>query len=294
MNEIDKLFLKGIENEEEMDVSLQQFILQEKRKFEKTLFILLQDPEFQKTLNSMRNIDKSIKATQKLTSDEFLMRYSHRIELSKRIGNNGWVISFWRKKDFAKICNELIVKKRENDIVKIFEANNEELLLSIIQDLKDKYINGQELLYFTGGIEQFKNENYMASAMFLLSLLDYRFSLLIERPDGYMNNRDKYSEKGFYLQKQKEFSNMSEYKQQLRKVLYFTEGFPSLITYMKRTFCDGNYSFKNGVEPPYLNRNWLMHGRMARQVERYECIQILNTLDILEMMCHRANVSYYG
>ncbi len=27
------------------------------------------------------------------------------------------------------------------------------------------------------------------------------------------------------------------------------------------------FKFENGIEPPYLNRNWLMHGRMNRRVE---------------------------
>lgn len=212
MDEIDKLFLNNLENVEEMDDSLQQLFLQEKREFKKIIIDSLYDQKFQKVSNSMRNIDKTIRKTQKLTPDEFYEKYSPRIELSKKIGNNGWVISFWRKKDFAKICNELIDNKREIDIVKIFEANNDELLLAIIHDLKDEYVSGQELLYFTEGIEQFNNENYMDSAMFLSSLLDYRFTLLIERPDGYMKNREKYSDKGLRLQKQKEFDNMSEYK----------------------------------------------------------------------------------
>lgn len=44
------------------------------------------------------------------------------------------------------------------------------------------------------------------------------------------------------------------------------------------------FKFENGIEPPYLNRNWLMHGRMNRSIERYECIQILNALSVIEFM----------
>ena len=32
----------------------------------------------------------------------------------------------------------------------------------------------------------------------------------------------------------------------------------------------------------YINRNWLLHGRSYRDVERYECIQVLNALDAIE------------
>ncbi|WP_313344533.1 hypothetical protein [Sedimentibacter sp.] len=60
--------------------------------------------------------------------------------------------------------------------------------------------------------------------------------------------------------------------------------YPSLIEYLNRIFYDEPYPFKKNVEPLYLNRNWLMHGRMAREIERYECIQILNALSAMEFM----------
>ena len=66
--------------------------------------------------------------------------------------------------------------------------------------------------------------------------------------------------------------------------IYFLEMYPSLIAYLNRIFIDGLYKFENGIEPPYLNRNWLMHGRMNRSIERYECIQILNALSVIEFM----------
>jgi hypothetical protein len=45
---------------------------------------------------------------------------------------------------------------------------------------------------------------------------------------------------------------------------------------------DGNYKFENEIEPPYINRNWILHGRCSRKIERYECIQVLNALDMIE------------
>ena len=60
--------------------------------------------------------------------------------------------------------------------------------------------------------------------------------------------------------------------------------YPSLIAYLNRIFIDSPYKFENGIEPPYLNRNWLMHGRMNRSIERSECIQILNALSVIEFM----------
>ena len=43
-----------------------------------------------------------------------------------------------------------------------------------------------------------------------------------------------------------------------------------------------NYLFEKGIEPPYVNRNWLMHGRSSRKIERFECIQLINALSTIE------------
>lgn len=58
--------------------------------------------------------------------------------------------------------------------------------------------------------------------------------------------------------------------------------YPSLIAFLNRLFVDGEYKFGNKIEPPYINRNWLLHGRSSREIERWECIQLLNALDTIE------------
>ena len=45
---------------------------------------------------------------------------------------------------------------------------------------------------------------------------------------------------------------------------------------------DGEYIFDKGVEPPYINRNWLLHGKCGREIERFECIQLINALETVE------------
>ena len=47
-------------------------------------------------------------------------------------------------------------------------------------------------------------------------------------------------------------------------------------------FVDGEYAFEKGIEPPYINRNWLLHGKCCREIERFECIQLLNALESIE------------
>ena len=87
-----------------------------------------------------------------------------------------------------------------------------------------------------------------------------------------------------YHQMAEDFRQLTEKRGFMSKKIYFLEMYPSLIAYLNRIFIDGSYKFEKGIEPPYLNRNWLMHGRMNRSIERYECIQILNALSVIEFM----------
>lgn len=45
---------------------------------------------------------------------------------------------------------------------------------------------------------------------------------------------------------------------------------------------DKKDTFGNDQELPYVNRNWLLHGRCDRDIERYECIQLPNALSVFE------------
>ena len=64
--------------------------------------------------------------------------------------------------------------------------------------------------------------------------------------------------------------------------MYKRQVYPSLIAFLNRLFVDGEYTFENGIEPPYINRNWLLHGKCCREIERFECIQLLNALETIE------------
>lgn len=58
----------------------------------------------------------------------------------------------------------------------------------------------------------------------------------------------------------------------------------TVIEFLNRLFVDGEYTFKKKVEPPYINRNWILHGRSCRLIERYECIQLFNALSVIEFV----------
>ena len=87
--------------------------------------------------------------------------------------------------------------------------------------------------------------------------------------------------------KNEHFNKLSQKeKSLLSNVFLLTEFIPALSSYIGRLF-DGDKNAKDhfgksGYEPPYLERNWLMHGYRTKSVERYEVLQLLNAIDALE------------
>ena len=57
-----------------------------------------------------------------------------------------------------------------------------------------------------------------------------------------------------------------------------------LIEFLNRLFVDGIYTLDSKNEPPYINRNWLLHGKCTRNIERFECVQLLNALSVIEFV----------
>ena len=134
----------------------------------------------------------------------------------------------------------------------------------IIEGLQEKYISDDIQLYFRNGIQDFENEDYMTAAMYLLALLDNRVNKSVVFMNQRMSYKAIYSNEGFVKEKVEDFRQLTEKREFMSKKIYFLEIYLSLIA--------------------YLNRNWLMYGRMNRRVERYECIQILNALSVIEFM----------
>lgn len=117
--------------------------------------------------------------------------------------------------------------------------------------------------------------------MYATALIDYRVNTKIdfskiERP----TNRNKFSNKGFSNHTENEYENVDN----MFKTFLFACMYLSLIEFLKRLFVDGKNSFKSGNEPNYLNRSWLMHGRVTKQIQRFECLQLFNALDTLDLL----------
>lgn len=231
------------------------------------------------------DIGKELQESEQLTQEQFEKKYKNQIEKSTFFGKNGWVISPHTGGRDLDDWEKILFEQGEEGIGSFFENDEFNILNKIVKDLENVYKDGPEKLYFSEGIKHFYKKDYTAAAMFLLGVLDYRYSSLIQIPNKCIKAKEKYSKKGISLQKEKDFNQFTENDHILSKIFYVTEWYPSLVGYMQRTFVDEErYQFKTKNEPPYLNRNWLLHGRMNRVVKRYECIQIINALDLLETM----------
>lgn len=240
-------------------------------------------PGLIKVTEMLRNYEQYVRANEGISEEEFEEKYRERIECSKRSGRNGWVMT-----QYASLSElmewEQIFEEGEYAGEMYFDGEGISILLEIKKKLEESYTFGTEYHYYHRGIAAFENGDYMTAAMYLLGVLDYRVSKLVRFPEGRLSNRVKYSDKGFKNQKEDDFRKLSEKHSIMTKQIIFLDLYPSLIEYLNRVFFDGEYTFDKGVEPPYLNRNWLLHGRMSREPQRYECIQILNALSVIEFM----------
>lgn len=240
-------------------------------------------PGLLKVAEILRDYEQYVRANEGLSEEEFEEKYRDRIERSKRSGRNGWVMTQYAPLDELMEW-EQIFEEGESAGEMYFDGEGISILLEIKKGLEEKYISGAEYHYYHRGITAFESGDYMTSAMYLCGVLDYRVSKLVKFPKRRLSNREKYSDKGFKEQKEDDFKKLSDRHSVMTKQILFLDLYPSLIEYLNRVFFDGDYTFDKGIEPPYLNRNWLLHGRMSREPQRYECIQILNALSVIEFM----------
>lgn len=229
----------------------------------------------------LREYIEEEKECEKLSEEEFEKRYGEAIADSRLLGTSGWVVSgHATPKEIQEWCEEVTIEKKQEKILKFFENNNCSVIRSIVGDLRKKYVQEANISYLDRGIKAFKEEDYNTAAMYWVALLDYRINMLVQFPENAKHNKQKFSEKGFNEIKRNKYDSIS--KSLISKEYLFLRVYPSLIAYLNRMFVDGKYEFKNKIEPPYINRNWLMHGRSGRKIERYECIQVLNAIDMIE------------
>ena len=221
---------------------------------------------------------REVKESESLSEEEFEKKYGSEFEACKTLGEHGWVVSGHSNPRYIKDWYKSLIEGEPDKIVCFFEEDDDRVIKNIMGILERKYNDPVNRNYYFRGIKAFQDDDYMTSAMYLVGLLEARVNALVQFPPR-TKYREKFSDKGFVDVKQEQFAESSSF---FIKRYYFLDVYPSLIAFLNRLFVDGEYTFENGVEPPYINRNWLLHGKCCREIERLECIQLLNALETIE------------
>lgn len=228
----------------------------------------------------MKNYIDETKESEKLSQSEFEKRYSNEIEVCKKLGRAGWAVSEHSNPREIEEWYDYITKQKEDKIITYFEGDKGCILDNIFKGLEQKYCEEPSQRYFSKAKYYFEQEDYMTSSIYLVALIEARTNGLMDYLKG-TGYKGKYSKKGFEKHLQTEFGRMDSF---LTKRFLFLEMYPSIIEFLNRLFVDGKYTFENGEEPPYINRNWLLHGKSKRKIERFECIQLFNALSVIEFV----------
>lgn len=234
-------------------------------------------PSFQLS-EEVREFIQEAKESESLSEEEFEKRYGEEFEVCKVLGSNGWVVSGHSNPRYIKNWYRALIEGEPDKIICFFEEDDGRVIKNITATLEQKYDDPVNKNYYSRGMKAFQDNDYMTSAMYLVGLLEARVNALVQFPPR-AKYREKYSDKGFGGIKQDQFAETDTF---FTKRYYFLDGYPSLIAFLNRLFVDGEYTFEKGVEPPYINRNWLLHGKCCREIDRFECIQLLNALETIE------------
>lgn len=233
-------------------------------------------PSFQLS-EEVREFIQEAKESENLSEEEFEKKYGEEFEVCRVLGTNGWVVSGHSNPRYIQNWYKALIECEPDKIVCFFEEDDR-VIKKIMDTLERKYNDSVNRNYYSRGIKAFQDNDYMTCAMYLVGLLEARVNALVQFPPR-TKYREKFSDKGFGDIKQEQFAESSSF---FTKRYYFLDVYPSLIAFLNRLFVDGEYTFENGIEPPYINRNWLLHGKCCREIERFECIQLLNALETIE------------
>ena len=223
----------------------------------------------------------TLKEDENLSQREFERKYVYEKSVCEQLGRAGWVVTEHGNPKEVKEWNELLMNGKEVEISKYFTGEYQFVQTSIIEGLCKRYTDGAAQVYFQRGLKYYNLKDYMTSAMYFVGLIEQRCKAQIDFGE-YKRYKVVFSTVGFENHLHDKYGKING---QLTKRFLFLEMYPSLIAFFNRLFDDGEYTFENGIEPPYINRNWLLHGKTTRIIEEYECIQLLNAISVLEFVC---------
>lgn len=116
---------------ERLNVSLQQFGSALKNVTENISLQFLNE--------DMKNFIAETKESEKLSQTEFEEKYSYEMEVCKKLGRAGWVVSEHSNPREIKEWYDFLSSQEDNKIISYFEGDNRCILENIFHSLEHKY-----------------------------------------------------------------------------------------------------------------------------------------------------------
>ena len=198
------------------------------------------------------------------------------------LGSNGWVVSpFWEphiNETWYNTWYDLVKSNEKENIVDFFKENDYKLL---------NYIRGyarfevSKYYWWLEAEDLFDKKFYLGCALILAAILEREIR---KCPiDNWRNQTTQYfknsvSDKITKIYENDKAEPLSRYVDTLLLI-------PSLDGFIK-SFYNSGYFFSNGIEPDFLERNWLVHGMMDRTVLESDCIMLFNAIGSLCYVLH--------
>lgn len=185
--------------------------------------------------------------------------YQENINTIKIWAKYGWVFN-----DDIPIYKFLIIPNSQEDADNIVMKYVDEKLEKEFISFKNKIELPQATINEIQGC--YENQNYIAVTMMTIGLIERK--LLLNQPEKI---KFKTGEKIFTYLK-----SSFDKKEDDGSFTWMT--YISLLTFIYNLFEKANNFID---EPPYLNRNYIMHGLSNRIINKIDCIKLVYVLDLL-------------
>lgn len=200
----------------------------------------------------------------------------------RELGKNGWVISpFWEpnnEETWYDTWYKLLQNGKKEKIKDFFVYNNYQLLNHIRGYARFEV----EKINWWIEAEKLFDKNLFFSCTLVLSAL---FEREIRKCpiDNWRNKttrffKDSISDKITQIYCDDRIEPISRYIDTLLLL-------PSLDGFIE-TFYNSGYTFDKGIEPSFIERNWLMHGMTDREISEEDCIKLFNANASLSYVLH--------
>lgn len=225
-------------------------------------------------LRKLSDIEQKRRELTTFSYGQLNQKYRKRIAVSEALGKHGWTVNYRKTPNDAREWLNIIDASDESAIAEQFDEND---IRQMQRDITEQYREKPASLYLDLAGRNYEAGRYTEAAMFYLATINYRINCITPAE---IRRITRQCEKALTEIGASQYDDLHYLP--VTRMFFICDALPSFKAFATRAFVDGKaHDLDAGVEPPYLNRNWLMHGRMTRLVEKYECIQLINALSTL-------------